>query len=682
LKKEVNMTTATGTDRNVDQDLQDLMVNTIRTLAIDAVQKANSGHPGAPLGAAPVGYSLFTQVMRYNPRNPDWPNRDRFVLSAGHASMLLYSLLYLTGYDVSLDDLKAFRQWNSRTPGHPEYRETPGVETSTGPLGQGFANSVGMAIAEAYLSERYNRPGLKVVDHHIYGICSDGDLQEGVVAEAASLAGHLGLGKLIFLYDDNGVQLSGPSKVTFTENVPERFRAYGWHVTFVDDGNDVAAILRAIEEAKSVTDKPSLIPVHSVIGYGSPHKAGSYQSHGEPLGVDEVAATKKQLGWPYEEPFTVPQESLDAFREAVTRGEQYEAEWNELFARWQKEYPDLAHEWEAARNWTPVEGWDKDLPSWEPDPSGVATREAGGKAMNSIAANVPFFMGGDADLAPSTKNNLIGFGDFEPGNYGGRNIHFGVREHAMGSIVNGIMVHGFMRAFGATFFNFSDYQRPAVRMASIMRIPSIFLYTHDSVLLGEDGPTHQPIEHLMSLRAMPELITMRPADANETVDAWRWIMTNWEHPVALVLSRQKVPVLDRSGAVGGLSKGAYVLQEAEGGQPDIILMGTGSEVSLCVGAAGELAKQGIKARVVSFPSWELFAQQSQEYRDSVFPPAVKARLSVEAGATLAWCKWVGDSGASVGIDRFGASAPASVLAKEFGFTVDNVTQRALALLGR
>jgi transketolase len=676
------MATVTGSDRQVDDQLQGEMVNTIRTLAIDAVQKANSGHPGAPLGLAPAGYALFTQVMRFNPRDPDWPNRDRFVLSAGHASMLLYSMLYLTGYDLSLDDIKNFRQWHSKTPGHPEYRETPGVETSTGPLGQGFANAVGLAIAEAFLGAHYNRPGLNVVDHYIYGICSDGDLQEGVASEAASLAGHLKLGKLIFLYDDNGVQLSGPSNVTFTENVPERFRAYGWHVTSVGDGNDVAAILKAVDEAKSVTDRPSLIPVHTVIGYGSPHKAGTFQAHGEPLGADEVAETKRQLGWPYSEPFTVPQDALDAFREAVPRGEQEESKWNDLFARWRKEYPDLAQEWDTARSWKPVPGWDADLPTWDPDPSGIATREAGGKAMNAIAKNVPFFMGGDADLAPSTKNNLIGFGDFEPGTYSGRNIHFGVREHAMGSIVNGIVVNGFLRAFGATFFNFSDYQRPAVRMASIMRIPSIFLYTHDSVLLGEDGPTHQPIEHLMSLRAMPELITIRPGDANETVDAWRWIMTHWEHPVALVLSRQKVPVLDRSGATGDPSKGAYILRDADGGQPDIILMGTGSEVSLCVGAADDLAKQGINVRVVSFPSWELFEQQSQEYRDSVLPPAVTARVSVEAGATLAWCKWVGDRGEAIGIDHFGASAPASVLAQEFGFTVENVTQHALKLLGR
>jgi len=676
------MATATGTEREVDDKLQQLMVNTIRALSIDAVQKANSGHPGAPLGMAPMGYTLFTKFLRFNPRNPDWPNRDRFVLSAGHASMLLYSLLYLTGYDLSLDDIKQFRQWGSKTPGHPEYRETKGVEVSTGPLGQGFANAVGLAIAEAYLGAHFNRPGLNVVDHHIYGICSDGDLQEGVASEAASLAGHLGLGKLIFLYDSNKVQLSGPAEVTFTENVSERFKAYDWHVTEVQDGNDVEAIARAIKSAQDVTDKPSLIPVSTVIGYGSPHKAGKYTAHGEPLGADEVTLTKEDLGWPTEPPFLVPEESLQQFRKAVPRGQQLEDAWNQMYQRWREEYPTLAQEWDRASRWTPPEGWEKELPTWEPDPAGVSTREAGGEAMNAIAKNNAMFMGGDADLAPSTKNNLIGFGDFEPGNYSGRNIHFGVRENAMGSIVNGIMANGLLRSFGATFFTFSDYQRPAVRMASIMQIPTIFLYTHDSVLLGEDGPTHQPIEHLMSLRVMPNLVTIRPGDANETVEAWRWIMTHWEHPVALVLSRQKIPVLDRSAAVGDLSRGAYILADAEGAQPDIILMGTGSEVQLCVGAREELARRGIQARVVSFPSWELFADQPEEYRRSVLPPQVTARVSVEAGATLPWCKFVGDTGTSVGIDRFGASAPAKDIAQHLGLTVDNVVRHALQVLGK
>lgn len=675
------MTTATNADRVIDGRLEELMINTVRTLSIDAVQKANSGHPGAPLGAAPMAYTLFTRFLRFNPQNPNWSNRDRFVLSAGHASMLLYSLLYLTGYNLTLDDLKEFRQWESKTPGHPEYRVTEGVETSTGPLGQGFANGVGMAISEAYMGAVFNRPGLNVVDHFIYAIVSDGDLQEGVASEAASLAGHLGLGKLIYLYDSNKVQLSGPADVTFTENVSERFRAYGWHVQEVQDGNDVEAIAGAVVEAQGVVDKPSLIAVNTTIGYGSPHKAGSFQSHGEPLGVDEVAATKRALGWPTEDTFFVPQEALDQFRKAIPRGRTFEDEWNSMYERWRQQQPELAAQWDLAREWKLPHGWDAELPSWEVDASGVATREAGGKAMNAIAQRVPWFMGGDADLAPSTKNNLIDFGDFEAGNRGGRNIHFGVRENAMGSIVNGIMVNGFLRAFGATFFTFSDYQRPAVRMACIMRVPSIFLYTHDSVLLGEDGPTHQPVEHLMSLRAMPGLVTLRPSDANETVDAWRWIMTQWEYPVALVLSRQKTPVLDRSGATGNLQRGAYILHDAGDGKPDVILMASGTEVALCTGARDELAKQGIQARVVSFPSWELFDSQSDEYKNSVLPTDVEARVSVEAGSTLAWCRYVGNKGASVGVDRFGASAPAKVIAEHLGLTVDNVVQQALKVLG-
>src|SRR5947209_878766 len=560
------MTTATRGEIQVDDRLQELMINTIRTLSIDAVQKANSGHPGAPLGAAPMAYTIFTRFLRFNPTDPNWPNRDRFILSAGHASMLLYSLLYLTGYDLTLEDLKQFRQWGSKTPGHPEYRETPGVEISTGPLGQGFCNGVGMAIAEAYLGDHFNRPGFDLVDHHVYCICSDGDLEEGITSEAASLAGHLKLGKLIYLYDCNHVQLSGPTTVTFTENTMERFRAYGWHTQEVSDGNDVEAIAGAIRNAQGVSDRPSIIQVQTVIGYASP-EAGTFKVHGEALGQDGVKATKEALGWPADKSFYVPEEALQAFRQAVPRGQQLEQEWTEAFNRWRQEYPDLAQEWDLAGEWKLPEGWDADLPTYDPDPGGVATREAGGKAMNAIAKNVPWLMGGDADLAPSTKNNLIGFGDFEPGNYGGRNIHFGVREHVMGAIVNGILANGFLRAFGATFFNFCDYQKPTLRLAAIMRLPSIFLYTHDSVLLGEDGPTHQPIEQLATLRAMPEFITLRPCDANETVDAWRWIMTHWDLPVAIVLGRQKVPVLDRSGARGDVSRGAYILADAENGSP-------------------------------------------------------------------------------------------------------------------
>ncbi|HLJ69491.1 MAG TPA: transketolase [Chloroflexota bacterium] len=675
------MTTETETRPTVDEQLQERMINTIRTLSIDMVQKANSGHPGAPLDAAPMAYTIFMRFLRFNPANPDWPNRDRFILSAGHASALLYSMLYLTGYDLSLEDLKQFRQWGSKTPGHPEYRLTPGVETSTGPLGQGFGNGVGMAIAEAYLASYFNRPGYSVMDHYIYCLCSDGDLQEGVTAEDASLAGHLKLGKLIYLYDSNKVQLSGPSTKTFTEDVLARFRAYDWHTQRVEDGNDVEAIARAIEEAQSAKDKPSIIEVRTVIGYASP-EANTFKVHGEALGEEGVRATKIALGMPPDTTFDVAEDVLAAFRGSVPRGKQLENDWNDLFRRYRGEYPQLGKDWDQAKSWKLTDGWEKNLPSWEPDPSGVATREAGGKAMNIIAENAFNFMGGDADLAPSTKNNLIGFGDFEPGNYGGRNIHFGVREHAMGSITNGITLNGFIRTFGATFFNFSDYQRPAVRLAAIMEIPNIFLYTHDSVLLGEDGPTHQPVSQLMSLRAMPNIVVVRPADANEAVDAWKWIMTHWELPVALVLTRQKVPVLDRSRATGDLSKGAYILEDAPSGSPDIILMGSGSEVALCVGARAELEKQGIEARVISFPSWELFEQQAPEYRESVLPAGVTARVSVEAGATLGWCRWIGNNGVAVGVDRFGASAPAKEIAQHLGLTVDNVVRQCLKVLGK
>ncbi len=675
------MTTTTEKNPAVGQDLQQLMINTVRTLSIDAVQKANSGHPGAPLGMAPVGYTLFTKFMRFNPKDPDWINRDRFVLSAGHASMLLYSLLYLTGYDISLDDIKNFRQWHSKTPGHPEYEMTPGVEATTGPLGQGFANGVGMAIAEAYLRSYFNRPGYDLIDHYIYAIVSDGDLQEGISSEAASLAGHLQLGKLIYLYDRNHVQLSGPTSTSFTENVLERFDAYAWHTDEVKDANDIEAVARAIENAQKVTDKPSLIAVSSIIGYASP-EANTFKAHGEPLGPEGVRETKKALGWPEDKDFYVPHEVLDEYRKAVPRGEQAEGQWKDMLQRWKQAFPDLAGDWDRANAGKLGEGWNSNLPTFKPEQGGVATREASGAAMNAIAAHVPTFIGGDADLAPSTKTQLKQYGDFEPGHYDGRNIHFGVREHAMGSIVNGIILNGMTWAYGATFFAFSDYQRPSVRLASIMGIPTIFVYTHDSVLLGEDGPTHQPIEQLMSLRAMPKLYVIRPADANESVDAWAWAMQNRRNPMALVFTRQKVPVLDRSGARGDLSKGAYILKEAPGGKPDVILMGTGSEVALCVGAADELQKSGVAAQVVSFPCWEIFEQQPESYRNQVLPPDVTARVSVEAGATLGWCRWVGSSGVSVGIDHFGASAPAAEIARHMGLTVENVVKAANRAMGR
>lgn len=675
------MTTATETGPTTNEQLQRQMINTIRTLAIDAVQKANSGHPGAPLGMAPVGYTLFTRFLRYNPHNPNWPNRDRFVLSAGHASMLQYALLYLTGYDLTLEDLKQFRQWGSRTPGHPERGLTPGVEVSTGPLGQGFANGVGMAIAEAYLASYFNRPNFDIVDYSVYAIVSDGDLQEGVSAEAASLAGHLKLGRLIYLYDRNQVQLSGPTEVTFTEDVLARFRAYGWHTDEVKDGNDVQDIARAIEQARQVEDQPSLIAVDTIIGYGSPEE-GTFHVHGEPLGPEGVKATKEALGWTAQQPFTVPPEVLEAFRQQVPRGERLEADWNDRFQQWRQQYPDLAAEWELARQGQLPRGWNADLPTFQPSDGPLATRDASGKAMNAIAPHVPTFIGGDADLAPSTKTALGNYPTFEPGNYLGRNIKFGVREHAMGSITNGMAANGMLWSFGATFFAFSDYQRPSVRLAAIMDVPNVFVYTHDSVLLGEDGPTHQPIEQLMSLRAMPGLITIRPADANETVAAWAWMMQHRDHPMALVLTRQKVPILDRSHAREGLERGAYVLVEAESGRPDMILIGTGSEVALCVDAARQLAQHGVRARVVSFPSWEIFERQPAEYRQTVFPPEVRHRLSVEAGTTFGWCRWVGDSGASIGVDHFGASAPLAQLQQHFGLNVENVVQHALRLLGK
>ena len=672
------MTTQTR-EPAVSGQLQQLMINTIRTLSIDAVQKANSGHPGAPLGMAPAGYTLFTRFLRYNPHDPNWPNRDRFILSAGHASMLLYSLLYLTGYGLTLDDIKQFRQWGSITPGHPERGLTPGVEATTGPLGQGFANGVGLAIAEAYLRSYFNRPGFDVVDHHIYAMVSDGDLEEGVTAEAASLAGHLKLGRLIYLYDRNQVQLSGPTKVTFTEDVLERFRAYGWDTHEVKNGNDVEGIAAAIEAAQHVHDKPSLIAVDTTIGFGSP-EAGTFHVHGEPLGPEGVKKTKEALGWPTQEPFFVPQEALQEFRKAIPRGEQMESEWNDMFERYRRQYPELAAEWDRAANHQLPDGWDADLPSYTADSPPIATRDAAGQALNAIAAKVPTLIGGDADLAPSTKTKLQNYPNFEPDNYGGRNILFGVREHAMGSIVNGITINGMLWAYGATFFVFSDYQRPSVRLASIMEAPSTFVYTHDSVFVGEDGPTHEPIEQLASLRAMPHLVTIRPADGVESNQAWEWIMRQREHPVALVLTRQKVPNLDHSRQQGDLTRGAYVLQEASDGKPDVILIGTGSELQLCVDARAKLEDEGIHARVVSFPSWEIFEAQDRSYRESVLPPDIKTRLSVEAGATMGWCRWVGDQGKALGIDHFGASAPMADIAQHFNMTADYVTEQARRLV--
>jgi transketolase len=666
-----------------DAGIEQLSINTIRTLAIDAVQKANSGHPGLPLGAAPMAYVLWQRHLRHNPKDPHWPDRDRFVLSAGHGSMLLYALLHLTGYDVTMGDIQAFRQWESRTPGHPEMRLTPGVEATTGPLGQGTANAVGMAIAERMLAHRFNRPGHTIVDHRTYAIVSDGDLMEGISSEAGSLAGHLKLGKLIYLYDCNHVSLDGPTSLAFsTEDVAARYAAYGWHVQRVDKGDtDIEAIDAAVKTAEGETARPSLIVIQTTIGYGSPHKHGTSQAHGSPLGVEEVALTKKALGWDPDRSFYVPDAAAAHLRLAVERGQRAQAEWQERFTAYATAYPDLAEEWGQAQRGELPKGWDADLPSWKTGEA-VATRTAGGKALNAIAARVPWLIGGDADLSTSTDTSLKDAGAFDGQTGAGRNLHFGVREHTMGAIANGIAYHGGLRPFAATFFVFSDYMRPAVRLAALNELPVIFVWTHDSVGLGEDGPTHQPIEHLMSLRAMPHLRVVRPGDTAETVEAWRWAMTHREGPVALVLTRQKLPVLDRSrfAPAAGVARGAYVLADAGGGAPQAIIMATGSEVPLALAARDVLAKDGIRTRVVSMPCWETFAAQSAEYRESVLPAAVKARVSVEAGVTFGWHRWIGDAGIAIGIDHYGASAPGETNFEKFGFTSDNVARAVRRLV--
>ena len=671
--------------RSVDRDLERLCINTIRTLAIDAVQQANSGHPGLPLGAAPTAYVLWQHHLRHNPRNPLWPDRDRFVLSAGHGSMLLYALLYLTGYDLTLDDLRAFRQWGSMTPGHPEFRLTPGVEATTGPLGQGAANAVGMAIAERALAHRFNRPGFPIVDHRTYALLSDGDMMEGVCAEAASLAGHLRLGKLIFLYDSNGVSLDGPTTLTFSrEDVAARFRAYGWRVFDVPDGNhDTQAIDAALTEAESDTSSPALIIVHTTLGYGSPHKAGSHEAHGSPLGEEEVRLTKQALGWDPDAKFFVPEPALQHFRQAVERGRRAQAHWDERFTEYAHAYPELAEEWH--RFWLgelPAD-WARDIPEFSPAEA-QATRVAGGKVLNAIAKRVPFLIGGDGDLSVSTNTALKGEGDFDGATGAGRNLHFGVREHAMGAIANGIAYHGGLRPFVATFLVFSDYMRPPVRLAALSHLPVIYVWTHDSIGVGEDGPTHQPVEHLAALRAIPGLVVLRPCDANETAAAWRWAMEYKDGPVALILTRQKVPVLDRSSLAPAslLARGAYVLAEARGGKPEAIVIASGSEVHLALAAQQRLAAQGIAVRVVSMPSWELFARQDAAYRQEVLPPHIRARVAVEAAVPFGWQRWVGEHGAVLGVERFGASAPGEVVMEKFGFTADNVTRLVEEVLQR
>jgi transketolase len=680
----------------MDQTIDQLCVNTIRTLSIDAVQKANSGHPGAPMGLAPSAYVLWTRCMRYNPRNPSWPDRDRFVLSAGHASMLLYSMLHLTGYDLTLDDIKQFRQWGSRTPGHPERTHTPGVETTTGPLGQGFGNGVGMAIAEAYLAARYNQPGFEIINHFTYGIVSDGDLMEGVASEAASLAGHLKLGKLIYVYDNNHVTLAGGTDVTFTEDRAKRFEAYGWHTQTVEDGNDLSAIEQAVQAARSETTRPSLILVRTHIGYGSPGKQDTFEAHGSPLGVEEVKLTKENLGWPVEPPFFIPDQARSHFNEAIGKGEQAEAEWKQRFSAYAQKFPDLAKELESAMRGDLPAGWETAIPAFPADAKGVATRVASGKILAALATKLPSLIGGSADLNPSTFTVLPKLGDFESPqrkvtdhqgsvgedwDYAGRNLHFGVREHGMGAALNGMAAHGAIIPFGSTFLIFSDYVRPSIRLAALMELGVIYVFTHDSVGLGEDGPTHQPIEQLAALRAIPKLIVLRPCDANETAEAWRVAIESRDRPVILALTRQNVPTLDRAkfAAAEGLRRGAYVLADAPNGKPDMVLIASGSEVSLILAAKEKLAEQKIQARVVSMPSWELFDAQPREYRESVLPPSIRPRLAVEAALPQGWHRYVGDDGDTIGIERFGASAPGGLVMEKLGFTVTHVVERALAL---
>ena len=682
-----------------DKRLDSLSINTIRTLSIDAVQKANSGHPGAPMALAPVAYVLWQQFLRYDPANPVWPNRDRFILSNGHASMLLYSMLYLSGVKavdseykvqqqpaITLDDIKSFRQVDSKTPGHPEYRITSGVETTTGPLGQGIGNSVGMAIAGKWLEARYNRPGFEIFNYNVYAMCGDGDMMEGVGSEAASLAGHLKLPNLCWIYDANQVTLDGPAAWSFSEDVAMRFRAYGWNVTHVGDANDLDALASSFNEFLATKSRPTLVIVNSHIGYGAPHKQDTNAAHGEPLGEEEARLAKKSYGWPEDSKFLVPDGVLEHFQEAIgRRGRKLNSAWNDLFRKYGKQFPDLADHINRMQRRELPDGWDKNLPSFPADAKGVATRESSGKVLNALAQNIPWLVGGSADLATSNKTtlNFEGAGDFQAGSYAGRNLHFGVREHAMAASLNGMALSK-LRAFGGTFFNFTDYMRPSMRLAAVMEIPTIYVLTHDSIGLGEDGPTHQPVEQLASLRAMPGMITMRPGDANEVVEVWKVILQLKHEPVSLVLSRQAMPTLDRSkyAAASGVAKGAYVLADAKDGKPELILIGTGSELSLCVSAYEQLSAEGVRARVVSMPSSDIFEKQDDAYKKSVLPAEVKARVSVEAASVFGWERYVGPGGVIIGMTTFGASAPLKDLMKKYGFTTDHVVQAAKQSLAR
>lgn len=658
-----------------------LSINTIRTLAIDAIEKANSGHPGMPMGAAPMAHVLWSRFMKVNPSNPSWIDRDRFVLSAGHGSMLLYSMLHLMKYDVSLEDLHNFRQWGSKTPGHPEFGHTAGVDATTGPLGQGIAMAVGMAMAEKHLAATYNRDKFDLVNHYTYVICGDGDLMEGVASEASSLAAHLKLGKLVVLYDSNDISLDGELSRSFSENVAGRYEAYGWQYLRVEDGNDLGAIEAAIAEAKKDLDRPTLIEVKTIIGYGSPNKAGSSASHGSPLGKDEAKLAKQNYEWNHDTDFHVPEDVASFYSDLAEAGKKAEAAWAELFADYAKAYPELAEQFQMAVDGKLPAGWDQQLPAYEAGAK-LATRAASGNAINALAKTVPFFLGGSADLASSNNTLIKEGGNFLPGSFEGRNIWFGVREFAMGAALNGMALHGGVKVYGGTFFVFSDYLRPAIRLSALMKQPVVYVFTHDSIAVGEDGPTHEPIEQLASLRAMPGLTILRPADAAETNEAWKYAISRTDEPVVLVLTRQNLPVHAESieKAAEGVSKGAYVLADAPSGKPQLILIATGSEVSLVMQAREALLAKGIEARVVSMPSWNLFESQTKEYRDEVLPPEVKARLAVEMGSPFGWERYAGDGGKVLGINQFGASAPGDRIMKEYGFTVDNVVAEAEKLL--
>ncbi len=659
-------------------NLDQLSINTIRFLAADAVQKANSGHPGMPMGMADTAYVLWTQYLKHSPANPCWVDRDRFVLSAGHGSMLLYSLLHLTGYDLPMEQLQQFRQWGSHTPGHPEHGETPGVETTTGPLGQGFANGVGAALAERLLAAEFNRPGFEIVDHYTYAIVSDGDLMEGISHEAASLAGHLGLRKLIYLYDDNHITIEGNTALTFSEDVRQRFEAYGWFAQAVD-GHDRVAVAQALQHAQDETERPSLIICRTHIGYGSPNKQDTAKVHGEPLGVDEVRLTKEALGWPPDAQFLIPDTVLAHFRTALDRGAEAQGEWQALFQRYEQSHPELATEWKRRMAGELPAGWEGALPSFAPTEGAMATRVAGGKIMAAIAPVLPELIGGSADLHPSTKTYLSAYPPIQKGRYDGRNFHFGIREHAMGGILNGIALHGGFRPFGSTFLVFADYMRPSIRLAALMRAPVIYVFTHDSIFVGEDGPTHQPVEQIASLRAIPGLTVIRPADARETVAAWRLIVEHHDGPFALLLTRQNVPILAEADP-DGVARGAYIIADAT--DPQVILIASGSEVEPALAAQKLLGVEGVATRVVSMPSWELFEAQPQAYRDSVLPPGVSARVAVEAAVPLGWERYVGSQGEIIALHRFGASAPYKVLAEQWGFTAGAIAARVKAYLGR